>query len=71
MENDRFTRWNTSQESGHFGTGLGESEDVIDEKQDVLPFLVSEIFGNSESSEGHSSSGTWRLVHLSIDQSTL
>lgn len=38
----------------YLGTSLGKSEDVIDEQQYILTFLISEILGDSESSKGHS-----------------
>ena len=34
-----------AQERRHFGAGLGEAEDVVDEEQHVLPFDVAEVLG--------------------------
>jgi peptide chain release factor 1 len=58
----------TSQQGGHFRTGLGESENVINEQKHVFSFLVSEILSDGESGESHSGSGSRGLVHLSVDQ---
>ena len=44
------SRWNTSKKGGHFGAGLGESEDVVDEKEHVLVLFISEVFGNRQTS---------------------
>lgn len=52
----------------HLRTGLSKSEDVIDEQQYVLTLLVAEVLGNGESGESYSSTGAWRLVHLSVHQ---
>ena len=46
-------------------------EDVVDEEQHVLTLLVSEVLSHCQSSQGHSSSGTRGLVHLTIHQSHL
>ena len=45
-------------------TGLGESEDVVNEEQHILAFLVSEVLGNGETGKGDSGSSSWGLVHL-------
>ena len=37
---------------------LGESEDVINEEEHILTFLVTEILGNGQSSEGNTGTGT-------------
>src|SRR5262249_25499888 len=44
-------RGDAAQERRDFRTGLGESEDVVDEEQDVLTFLVAEIFGEGKAGE--------------------
>ena len=36
---------------------LGEAEDVVDEEQDVLAFLVAEVFGKAEAGEGDAGAG--------------
>lgn len=64
------SRGDTAEEGRDFGAGLGEPEDVVDEEQDILAFLISEILGDGEASESHSGSGSWGLVHLPVDQGT-
>ena len=36
-------RWDTTEKSRHFGTGLGESENVVNEEQHILT-LLAEFF---------------------------
>ena len=52
----------------HFGAGLGEAEDVVDEEQHVLAFLVAEIFGHRQAGQADAGAGARRLVHLAVDQ---
>lgn len=61
-------RGNTSEQGGHFRASLGESEDIVNEQQDILSFFISEVLSNSETSEADSSSGTRGFVHLSEDE---
>ena len=61
----------TTKEGGDLGTGLGEAENVVNEEQDVLAFLITEILCNGETSEGDASTGTRRLVHLTKNKSDL
>lgn len=56
---------NTTEKGGQLGTGLGEPENVVDEQQDVLTLLVTEVFGDGESGQGDTGTGTWGFVHLS------
>jgi len=65
------SRWNTTKQGGHLRTSLSESEDVVNKKQHILTFLVTEILGNGQSSEGDTGTGTWGLVHLSVDKGDL
>ena len=55
----------TAQESGHLGSCLGETENVINEQQDVFSSLVSEIFRNGQTAQAHPHTGSRRLIHLS------
>ena len=41
-------RWDTTKKGRHFGTGLSESENVVNEEQHVLTFLVAEVLGNRQ-----------------------
>ena len=58
-------RGNTTEKSRYFGTGLRETENVVDKEKYVLSFFVTEVFCDSQSCEGDSSTGTRRFVHLS------
>jgi hypothetical protein len=62
---------NSTKQSGHLGTGLGESENVVNEEQHILTLLVSEVLGNGQTSKGDSGSGSGRLVHLTEDEGDL
>ena len=57
-----------AQQGGDFGAGLGEAEDVVDEKQHVLVLLVAEVLGDGQAGKGHAQAGAGRLVHLAIDE---
>merc|ERR1719354_1298481 len=61
----------TTQQGRHLGTSLCESEDVVNEEQHVLTLLVTEILGDSESSQGNTGTGTGGLVHLTVDKGDL
>ena len=60
-----------AEQRGHLGAGLRETEDVVDEEEHVLVFLVAEIFGHRERREGDAHAGARRLVHLAVDQRDL
>jgi hypothetical protein len=61
---------NTAEKRGHFGTGLGEAEDVVHEEQNVLP-LVAEVFGNRQTGQSNTCTGSGRLIHLAVNQGRL
>ena len=61
-------RRDTAQQRRHFRAGLGEAEDVVDEEQHVLAFLVAEIFGHGQAGQRDAGAGARRLVHLAVDQ---
>ena len=52
------------------GAGLDEPEDVVDEEEDVLPF-VAEVLGHREAREPHAQAGAGRLVHLAVAEGDL
>lgn len=54
----------TTQQGGHLRTGLGETENVVNEHQDVLTLVVTEVLGDGEAGKGDTGTGTWGLVHL-------
>jgi len=62
---------NTSQKGRHLRSGLGEAENVVNEKKHVLSLLVTEVFGNGKGSKGDTGTGTRGLVHLSIHEGSL
>ena len=61
-------RRDAAEQRGHFGAGLGEAEDVVDEEQHVLAFLVAEILGDGQAGQADAGARARRLVHLAIDQ---
>src|SRR3546814_5681112 len=61
-------RRNTAKKCGHFRTCLREAEDIVDEEEHVLAFLVAEIFSDGEARQSHASARARRFVHLAIDQ---
>jgi hypothetical protein len=61
----------TSEKGGHFGASLGESEDVIDEQKHILVLFISEVLSDGETGKSDTGSGTWGLVHLSVDEGGL
>jgi len=64
-------RWDTTEQSGHFGTGLRESENVVDKEKHILAFGVTEVLGDRQTGEGDSGTGSWRLVHLAVHEGDL
>ncbi len=60
-----------AEERGHFGAGLGETENIVDEEQHVLVFLVAEILGHRERREGDAHTRAWGLVHLAVHERDL
>lgn len=62
---------NSTEQGRHLGTGLGESENVVNEKQDILSLLISEVLGNGKTGKSDSGSSSWGLVHLTEDESDL
>jgi len=65
------SRGDTSEKGRHLRTSLSETEDVVDEEKHILSFLITEILGDSETSEAHTSTGTRGLVHLSVHEGHL
>jgi len=61
----------TSEKGGHLGASLGETENVVDEKEHILVLLVTEVFGDGKSGETDTGTGTWGLVHLTVHKGGL
>ena len=62
---------NTTREGRHFGTGLGESENVVNEEQHDPGLPVTEVLSNGQTSKGDTGTGTRGLVHLTEHQGDL
>ena len=58
----------TSEQGGHLGTCLGETEDVVDEQQHVLVLNIAEVLRHGQARQSHTHTDSWRLVHLAKDQ---
>ena len=58
----------TAQQRGNLGTCLCETEDVVDEQQHVLTFLIAEVLRHSQTGKCDSHSCSRRLVHLTVNQ---
>lgn len=65
------SRGDTTEQSRHLRTGLGESENVVDEQQHILTLLVTEVLGNGETRQSDTSTSTRGLIHLTKDESDL
>ena len=81
------SRWNTTQQSGHFRAGLhreiviytsftlesylSEPEDVVNEEQHILTLLVTEVLGDGQTGQSNTSTSARGLVHLSVHQGDL
>ena len=61
----------TAEKGRHLGTGLGETENVVDEQKHVLALLVTEVLGNGQTGQGHTGTGSGGLVHLTVHQGSL
>ena len=46
-------------------------ENVVNEEEHILSFLVTEIFGDGETGEGDTGTSAWGFVHLSVDECDL
>ena len=58
---------NTAEQRRHFGAGLREAEDVVDEEQHVLA-LVAEMLGDRQAGKADAGAGARRFVHLAEHQ---
>ena len=65
------SRGDTTEQGRHLGTGLGETENVVNEEQHILTFLVTEVLGDGETGQSDTGTGTWGLVHLTEHQGHL
>src|SRR6266850_5390334 len=61
-------RRHPAEQRRDFGPGLREPEDVVDEQQHVLAFLVAEVLGGGEAGETDAQSRAGGLGHLPEDE---
>ena len=64
-------RGDTTEKGRHLRTGLGETENVVDEEKHILALLVTEVLGNGKTGQGDTGTGTGWLVHLTEDECDL
>ena len=64
-------RGDTTEKGRHLRTGLGETENVVDEEKHILTLLVTEVLSDGQTGEGDTGTGTRGLVHLTEDESDL
>ena len=57
-----------AEQRRHLRARLGEAEDVVDEEQHVLAFVVAEVLGHREAGEGDAQARAGRLRHLAVDE---
>jgi peptide chain release factor 1 len=62
---------NTTQKGRHLGTGLSETENVVNEEQHILTLLITEVLSNGKTSKSDTGTGSRGLVHLTEDKSDL
>ena len=63
----------TAEQCRHFGTGLSETEDIIDEEEDICCLTlgcacIAERLGNAQARKGHAGTRSGRLVHLTVNK---
>lgn len=61
----------TTEKGRHLGTGLGETENVVNEEKHILSLLVTEVLGDGETGKGNTGTGSGGLVHLTEDKGDL
>src|SRR3546814_10598212 len=61
----------TAEQRRHFRTRLRKAEDVVDEEEHVLAFLIAEIFGDRQARQRNARTRTRRLVHLAEHERNL
>src|ERR1039457_3074768 len=57
-----------AEEGGNLRAGLGGAENVVDEEEHVLAFLIAEVFGDGEAGEADAQAGAGGLGHLAVDE---
>ena len=54
----------TAKQSGYFGAGLGETENIIDKEEHVLTGFVAEILSQSQTGTADTKTGAGGFIHL-------
>jgi peptide chain release factor 1 len=62
---------NTTEEGRHLRASLGESEDIVDEKEHILVLLITEVLGNGKTGKTDTGTGARGLVHLTVHEGGL
>merc|ERR1719159_2340717 len=65
------SRWDTTKQGRHLRTGLGETEDVVNEEKHILTRSLTEVLGDSQTGKGDTGTGTRGLVHLTEHEGSL
>jgi len=65
---DTYGARHAAKQRRHFGTGLREAEDVVDEDEHVRVLDVAEILGDGEPAKPYAKTRSRRLVHLAVNQ---
>src|ERR1035437_57657 len=60
-----------AEQRGNLRTGLGEAENVVDEEQQILAFLIAEVLGYGQAGKADAQAGSGRFRHLAVDQGAL
>ena len=64
-------RGHAAQQGRNLRARLGETEDVVNEKEHILVFPVPEILRHGKTGKAHPHTGSRGLVHLAVDQGGL
>ena len=57
--------WHTSKKCGHLGTRLCETENIVNEQEDIFSYLITEILCHRKSRKTYTHTRSGRLIHLS------
>src|SRR5207247_2793169 len=60
-----------AEQSRYFRAGLRKTQDVVNEEQHILVFLVAEVLGNGKAGQGDAQGRTRWFVHLAVDEGDL
>ncbi len=66
-----YRRRDSSEERWDFWTCLSESEDIIDEEENISFFFIAEVLSHCETCESDSCTRPWSFIHLTEDHHSL